>query len=64
MISESQYEKWSAAWTEAEHDYQMAEELKQKLMDRIEVNLELLGNFLQFLIFNFWTDIDMLKMSV
>ncbi|VDD79951.1 unnamed protein product [Mesocestoides corti] len=43
VISESEYERWSSAWMLAEGNYQCAEELKFKLMDEIEVNLELLG---------------------
>uniref|UniRef100_A0A158QD87 Phospholipid-transporting ATPase n=1 Tax=Hymenolepis diminuta TaxID=6216 RepID=A0A158QD87_HYMDI len=43
VISESEYQKWSAQWTAADNDYTNAEELKYKLMEDIEVNLELLG---------------------
>ncbi|KAM7537180.1 hypothetical protein Aperf_G00000078666 [Anoplocephala perfoliata] len=43
IISESEYQDWSAKWTAAENDYQQADDLKYKLMVDIEVNLELLG---------------------
>lgn len=43
VISETEYQKWSAEWAAAENDYTNADELKYKLMEEIEVNLELLG---------------------
>ncbi|CDS41466.1 phospholipid transporting ATPase VA [Echinococcus multilocularis] len=43
VISESEYQRWAAAWSLAEQDYLRSEELKYKLMEDIEVNLELLG---------------------
>ncbi|KAL5104389.1 putative phospholipid-transporting ATPase VA [Taenia crassiceps] len=43
VLLESEYQKWAAAWSAAEQDYLESEELKYKLMEDIEVNLELLG---------------------
>eukprot|EP00108_Taenia_solium_P007625 TsM_001104100 transcript=TsM_001104100 gene=TsM_001104100 len=43
VLLESEYQRWAAAWSATEQDYLRSEELKYKLMEDIEVNLELLG---------------------
>ncbi|VDK48573.1 unnamed protein product [Taenia asiatica] len=43
VLLESEYQNWAAAWSAAEQDYLQSEELKYKLMEDIEVDLELLG---------------------